>query len=90
MTISCLLYTSKLINNNARIVKADKGNTLVIVDTVSYNVKVHDFISNKLLKSDPTEIYVKELNNCINKRINLFKENTRRYLKPVSYTHLLY
>ena len=41
-----------------------------------YNAKVHYFISNKnikLLKSDPTEIYVKELNNCINKCINLFK-----------------
>ena len=73
---------TKLIDNNALIVKADKGNTLVIMDTDSYSDKVHDFISNnniKILNSDPTELYVRELNNCINKCINLFYERTRRY-----------
>lgn len=57
------------------------------MDTDSYNAKVHDFISSnniKILNSDPTETYVRKLNNCINKCINLFNESTRRYLKPIN------
>lgn len=78
---------TKLNNNNACIIKADKGNTLVIMDTGSYNAKVHDFISNhniRQLNSDPTDKYVKNLNHCINKCTCLFNENTRRYLKPIN------
>ena len=50
--------------------RQDKGNTLVIMDTDSYNAKVHEFISNhniRQLKSDPTDKYIKNLNQCINK-----------------------
>lgn len=73
---------TKLIDNNALIVKPDKENTLIVMDTDSYRGKVRDFISNnniRLLNSDPTAKFVKNLNNCINKCVNLFNENTRRF-----------
>lgn len=76
---------AKLIDNNAFITKADKGNTLVVMDNDVYTTKVNDFISNnniRVLNSDPTDIYVKSLNNKINKCVNLFNKHTRRYLKP--------
>ena len=78
---------TKITSNNASIIKADKWNTLVIMDTDSYNAKVHDFISNhniRQLNSDPTDKYIKNLNHCINKCTSLFNDNTRRYLKPIN------
>ena len=71
----CLLYTS------------DKGNTLTIMDTDAYNAKLQDFISDnniRRLNSDPTDTYVKNLNNSINRCVHLFNESTRRYLKLIN------
>jgi uncharacterized membrane-anchored protein YjiN (DUF445 family) len=47
--------TSKLKNENATIMKADKGKTSVIY-TDDYNKKVHDFLDNSFhkLQKDPT------------------------------------
>ena len=52
---------SKLIDNNALTVMANKGNTLVVIDSDSYTKKINDFISNnniRLLSSDPAHMFV--------------------------------
>ena len=48
----------KLTDNHALVTKADKGNTVVIMDTNTYNEKIQDFIADNnivRLTSDPTE-----------------------------------
>lgn len=55
--------------------KANKSNTMVIMETVTSNSKVNDFIkSNNIitLLADPTKDYVKTLNNTFNTCIHLF------------------
>ena len=77
----------KLTSNNAVITKADKGNTIVILDTQVYNNKVLEFIDNnniRTLNSDPTNEYVKQLNGIINRCGSLFDDNVRRYIKPIN------
>ena len=77
---------NKIIEQNAIVAKADKGNTLVIMHRDIYYQKVYDFIKNNNIKSigsDPTQKYMKHLNNAINKCTNLFNEATRRHLKPM-------
>ena len=78
---------TKLIDNNARITKADKGHTLVVIDNDTYTQKVNEFISDnniKVLNSDPTDSFVKILNSTINNCVTLFDERTGRYLKPIN------
>src|SRR5436190_23022811 len=68
----------KLSNNNLILSKADKGNSIVILDKSNYLVKVNDFINNgniSELKSDPTPSFQLKLRlllkNCetfINKK----------------------
>ena len=65
----------KLTDNNAIITKSDKGNTVVIINQQEYIQKSLDFIKDnniKIIQSDPTKKYVKEINNAINKTNHLF------------------
>ena len=74
-------------DNNALITKADKGHTLVIIHNDTYTQKVHKFISDnniEIIKFDPTDSYVRSLNNTINNCTNLFNDRTRRSLKPIN------
>lgn len=60
---------------------------MVVLNKNVYNNKVYEFIDEnniKKLRKDPTNKYVKELNNAINKCSNLFNETTKRYLKPIN------
>ena len=60
----------KLISNNAIIVKADKGNTLVIDLQNSYHEKIQTFIDNNnfmKINKDPTNKYQTSIRNSINK-----------------------
>ena len=80
---------SKLEKNDAIISKADKGDTLVVMQKRDYTQKVFDFINNNNIKKidrDPTKAYVKTLNNTINQCKFLLDEKTRRYLKPINAT----
>jgi hypothetical protein len=82
--------TSKLKNENAIVVKADKGKTSVIIYTDDYNKKVHDFLDNnnfQKLQKDPTNKYQKlittNLQHCdliIHK--NQMKHLTQRKPQP--------
>ena len=77
---------NKLSDNNAFITKADKGNTIVVMDKDQYTLKVNDFINNnniEMIQVDPTAQFVKILNNIINRSTCIFDENTRRALKPI-------
>ena len=77
----------KLISNNAMITKADKGNTVVIIDKDVYTEKVEKFIEENnitLLKKDPTLKYVKDINRTINESNFLFKHQTsQNFFKPI-------
>ena len=77
----------KLSDDQALVTKADKGNTLVIINKNDYDDKIRDFIVNNnitLLTSDPTDLYVKRLNRSLNMCTHLFDERTRRSLKPIN------
>jgi hypothetical protein len=59
----------KLISNNAVILKADKGNSIVIIYQNIYHEKVMDFIDNNNftnITGDLTKKFQKELRNNIN------------------------
>lgn len=74
----------KLIDNQAIVTKADKGNTIVILNQQDYYNKSIDFIKNnniKEIKKDPTKSYVKQINNIINQSNNLFQNNEKNKLK---------
>lgn len=74
----------KHIKDKLEMHKADKGNTFVIMKTDHYNHKAYEFFSDKEIKQIkivPTKIYVKELNNTINKCTTLFNEAMRPSLK---------
>ena len=59
----------KLSSNKAAVLKADKGNTVVITYLDDYHLKVHEFISNNQfseVNSDLTSTFQKEIKNTIN------------------------
>lgn len=77
----------KLSNNNAMITKADKGNTIVIMDTIQYSQKVNQFIENNniaMINTDPSPGFVSTLNNTINRCTHIFNSATRHSLKPIN------
>ena len=52
----------KLVTENAILVQADKGKTIIIVKSDAYSNKVHTFLEAKsflLLPKDPTDKYQK-------------------------------
>ena len=60
---------SKLRNNDATITRADKGNSIVILPTQQYNLKLQDFIQNNNLKTahtDPTKTFQSQVRKTIN------------------------
>lgn len=77
----------KLRLNNAIVTKADKGNTIVVINNDDYISKVTKFIQDnniELMDKDPTSDFTKKINSAINSCQSLFKsESTRRFLKPM-------
>ena len=62
--------------------KADKGNTVVITYIGDYYRKVHDFISNNqfsAVNSDPTNTFQKEIRNVINNCVCLLSTKTKKW-----------
>jgi hypothetical protein len=62
---------SKLVKENAIVVKADKGKTCVIIHTDDHNEKVHNFLNNNNFqkpRKDPTnkchKLIIKTLQQC--------------------------
>ena len=67
--------------------KADKGNTVVIINNEEYKQKTYEFINNndiKELEQDPTFTYKTEINQAINSSINLLDDSTRRRAKQIN------
>ena len=55
--------------------------------TTDYIKKTYDFINSnniKKINKDPTKDFSTEINDEINKSLNLFTEKTRRYLKQIN------
>lgn len=74
----------KITDGNAVVTKADKGNTVVILDKTEYDTKIEHFLTvNKIqkLNSDPTSKYSKEINSTINTCKNIFPVEQRKRLK---------
>ena len=70
----------KLTSNNAVIVKADKGNTLVIEFQNSYYNKIQTFIDNNdftELGKDPTKKFQKQIRTSINTCQQIINRNTK-------------
>ena len=60
---------NKITQDNLIITKADKGNTVVVLDKTAYHQKVNDVIQGddfERLNSDPTKKFTIELKNAIN------------------------
>ena len=78
----------KLQKNNAIIIKADKGNTAVIINNDSHIHKVEEFIANNnisVLDRDPTLNFTKEANLAINSCNSLLKNDAaKRSLKQMN------
>jgi hypothetical protein len=78
---------SKIVDNNLYVTKADKGNTLVIMNLTDYNTKVTEFINKnniQKLTKDPTTAYTKEINKAISNSKHLLSESEIRHLKPIN------
>lgn len=68
---------NKLNEHKAIITKADKGNTTVIMYKEDYTQKIDEYISNNdihKLNTDPTTIYLKHVNQAINKSTNILNK----------------
>ena len=78
---------NKLKNNNGIILKADKGNTTVIMDRDTYTEKTYTFINNNNIKriiEDPTEKFHTDMNKAISNCVNLFDYGTRLHIKQIN------
>ena len=76
----------KLKLNNAIITKADKGNTVVVMNQSSHQEKVYKFIENNNIKKvqhDPTEKYNEEINASINRSEYVLNKASKFYLKTI-------
>ena len=86
--LNIMSIKKKLRINSAIVTKADKGNTLVIIDNNSYIGKVERFIQENdiaTLDKDPTNDFAKEINKTLNSCNTFFKnETSRRFLKPMN------
>lgn len=73
----------KLKENNALILKADKGNTLVIWYADTYITKVKEFFDNNgiiQLTYDPTKAFVRRLKSTLSDTTFLFNKEKHKYL----------
>jgi hypothetical protein len=71
---------SKLKTHEATITSADKGNSIVILPTVSYNTKIQNFINDNgfnTAKSNPTNSFQNKVRTTINKSTHLIPKDTR-------------
>jgi hypothetical protein len=67
-TLRCI--KEKILQHNATIIKADKGNTIVIIYIHDYCTKISQFISDSnisTLRHDPTPKFKKTLRSLVNK-----------------------
>jgi hypothetical protein len=70
---------TKLLQHNATITKADKGQTLIIITLADYNTKTYQFLNNthfKMNRADPTNTYQKEVKKVIKKCPILIQQTT--------------
>jgi hypothetical protein len=76
----------KITDNKISLVKADKGNTTVIINTDTLNNKITDYIKNNnitQLKADPTDKYQNNTRQTINSMKHILNDNQKRTLKQI-------
>jgi 23S rRNA maturation mini-RNase III len=74
---------NKLTQNNLVVVKADKGNTIVIINKDTYAQKIEDFLKENqftYLQKDPTEKFQKQLQQIIPKCNDIIDKQQKKYL----------
>lgn len=77
--------TQKITDNNLIVSKADKGNTVVIMERNNYVQKVEEIIQSDdfvLLQSDPTKRFASQIKEAVNSTQFVFSDNshTRNYI----------
>lgn len=71
---------NKIVNSDIIFKKADKGNSLVILNNNDYNTKIMDFLKESQamqLKSDPTKRFQTNVKNCIKSCKNILKDQNK-------------
>jgi hypothetical protein len=71
--------SQKITENNLIVSKADKGNTVVVMERSNYIHKVEEIIHNDdfvLLQSDPTKRFASEIKEAINSVKFIFSDNS--------------
>lgn len=74
----------KLEQKNLVITKADKGNTVVILDKDNYIRRTENMLNDeafKLLKKDPLNKYKKQVNDCLKACNNIIADSEKKHLK---------
>lgn len=77
---------NKIQQNDLVVSKADKGNTVVILERNSYIQKVNDVIQGsdfEKLRSDPTRIFTEQLKN-VTKHVSYISPNSLKYVVPMN------
>jgi hypothetical protein len=85
----------KLNNNNAIITKADKGQSIIIIDKAAYESKILNFLNNNNFRTryrDPTKKFQKEIrtiiNSCPMPLIDVHLTETKRQTNNTEYKQL--
>ena len=71
---------NKLVENNAMVTWADKGNSLVILPTPHYGNKIEDFLSGnnfQTIAADPTNTFQTQVRNTVKQSKTLIPEDSR-------------
>jgi hypothetical protein len=71
---------TKLIENNATITRADKGNSLVILPTPQYESKIVKFLSDNSFRTiapDPSNSFQTQVRNTVNQSMTLIPKDRR-------------
>lgn len=75
---------NKLADHDALLLKADKGNSIVVMSKRDYIDKVNTFISDNnivQIDNDPTSTFAKQINKVINNSTTLLSPNVIKYVK---------
>lgn len=79
------ILKQKLKTNQTTMVKADKGNTIVLIDSVDYKNKVLSFLNEgkfNQVKQDPTKIYQSAVRKAINNSPLISRPHTYINMNP--------
>ena len=78
---------NKLKSHNAIVTHADKGKTIVIINTNEYDNKINQFLHDNnfhTLHKDPTNKYQKQIINIVQTSNKLIDKHNKKYLTQIN------